>query len=86
MVCYLLLSLQLFLSQESLETSGGTDCRSRCAAWEKGRLDFNRLRIGGIVTTSCKRWEAVFIAVWESASAAASLRTLAVAIPAMIGS
>ena len=27
---------QLFLSQESLETSGCTDCRSRCAAWAKG--------------------------------------------------
>ena len=75
---------QLFLSQESLETSGGTDCRSRSTAWAKGRRDFNRLRIGGIVTTSCRRWEMFFIAVRESASLAASLRRLTGAILAMV--
>ena len=54
--------------------------------WAKGRRDFNRLRIGGIVTTSCRRWETFFTAVRESASVATSLRRLAGAIPARMGS
>ena len=53
--------------------SGGTNCRSHCAAWAKDRRDFNQLPIGGIVATSCRRWETFFIAVWESASVTASL-------------
>ena len=59
---------------------------SRCAAWAKSRRDFNRLSIGGIVTTSCRRWKTFFIAVQESASVAASLYRLAGAISARMGS
>ena len=43
---------------ESLKDAGkNTYYRSRCAAWTKSRRDFNRLQIGGIVTTSCRRRE-----------------------------